>query len=91
MKHIFKSINTHSLVFLTAGYPDKEQFFTYMKDAESCGMGIFEIGFPTDDPYADGEIIRKSYEVVDHGIREDMDFWKMTQKYGGESYLDYGL
>ena len=47
-----------------------------MKDAESCGMGIFEIGFPTDDPYADGEIIRKSYEVVDHGIREDMDFWK---------------
>ena len=67
----------HSFVgFFTVGYPDKEQFFTYMKDAESCGMGIFEIGFPTDDPYADGEIIRKSYEVVDHGIREDMDFWK---------------
>lgn len=37
----------HSFVgFFTAGYPDKEQFFTYMKDAESCGMGIFEIGFP---------------------------------------------
>ena len=34
----------HSFVgFFTAGYPDKEQFFTYMKDAESCGMGIFEI------------------------------------------------
>lgn len=59
MKHIFKSINTHSLVFLLAGIPDKEQFFTYMK-MQKAVEGIFEIGFPTDDPYADGEIIVKA-------------------------------
>ena len=49
------------------------------------------LDFPQMIPYADGEIIRKSYEVVDHGDPRGYGFLEKTQKYGGESYLDYGL
>lgn len=71
----------HSFVgYFTAGYPDTAQFFRCIREAEQCGMGIFEIGFPSDDPYADGEIIRKSHAVIDHQIRRDMDFWKKLRE-----------
>ncbi len=66
----------HSFVgYLTAGYPDREHFFTIVREAEECGMGIFEIGFPSGNPYADGELIRESHKMIDHDIISDMSFW----------------
>lgn len=62
--------------YLTAGYPDKESFFRIAARCEEQGLHIFEIGFPSKNPYADGEVIRHAHSVVDPSISTDMDFWR---------------
>lgn len=62
--------------YLTAGYPDRESFFRIISRCEEEGLHIFEIGFPSKDPYADGEVIRHAHSVVDPAVRTDMDFWR---------------
>ena len=71
----------HSFVgFFTAGYPDTERFFSVIRKAQECGMGIFEIGFPAKDPYADGELIRKSHKMIDHRISNERKFWEKLRE-----------
>ncbi|MCP4377612.1 MAG: tryptophan synthase subunit alpha [bacterium] len=47
--------------FLTAGYPDIDATGALLKDFESRGVRICEIGFPFSDPIADGPTIQASY------------------------------
>ncbi len=71
----------HSFVgFFTAGYPDTERFFSVIQKVQECGMGIFEIGFPAKDPYADGELIRKSHKMIDHRISNERKFWEKLRE-----------
>lgn len=66
--------------YITAGYPDKESFFQVLKDCSMDGMSIIEIGFPSENPYADGEVIKKAHQKVDKSIAHDMDFWRKIRK-----------
>lgn len=71
----------HSFVgFFTAGYPNTEQFYDTIKEAQMNGMGIFEIGFPSENPYADGELIKESHKQIDHKISTDISFWKKLRE-----------
>lgn len=66
--------------YLTAGYPDRESFFRIVKGCEETGLQILEIGYPSENPYADGEIIRRAHSVVDMGIQGDMEFWRRLRR-----------
>ena len=71
----------HSFVgFFTAGYPDTEKFYDIVAEAQKCGMGIFEIGFPSENPYADGNLIRESHKQIEQKISTDISFWIKLRK-----------
>jgi len=71
----------HSFVgYLTAGYPDEESFFRIVRGCERSGLHIFEIGYPSLNPFSDGEVIRKAHAAVDPALRENMDFWKRLRQ-----------
>jgi tryptophan synthase alpha chain len=56
-------------VFLTSGFPDKENFVRLALDVLGAGADMLEIGFPFSDPLADGPIIQaSSHKALLNGI-----------------------
>jgi len=47
--------------FVTAGYPDMETTEAVLRDFESRGLKVCELGIPFSDPIADGPTIQASY------------------------------
>lgn len=62
--------------YITAGYPDQEGFFRMIHELCSRGLPVLEIGFPSKNPYEDGEVIRKAHKKVGTGLCKDMNFWR---------------
>ena len=54
--------------YITAGYPDEERFFHIIHECCRRGLPVLEIGFPSKDPYEDGEVIKKAHETVGQGF-----------------------
>lgn len=46
--------------FITAGFPDKESFWTHLSRIDEAGADIIEIGVPFSDPVADGPVIEQA-------------------------------
>ncbi len=56
-------------VFLTAGFPDKNNFVELALDILDAGADMLEIGFPFSDPLADGPIIQHSSQsAIENGM-----------------------
>ena len=62
--------------YLLGGYPSRKGFIQLLKQIEDTKLDILEIGFPSINPYADGETIRKAHEQVDLKICDDIEYWK---------------
>ena len=55
--------------FITAGFPDKESFWTHLERIDGAGADIIEIGVPFSDPVADGPFIEQaSRDALARGI-----------------------
>ncbi|MFA9395644.1 MAG: tryptophan synthase subunit alpha [Halodesulfovibrio sp.] len=55
--------------FLTAGFPTKKDFFTHLKELDSNGADIIEIGIPFSDPAADGPVVEAaSIRALEQGV-----------------------
>jgi len=56
-------------VFLTSGFPEKDNFVELALNVLDAGADILEIGFPFSDPIADGPIIQQSSQkALSNGI-----------------------
>ena len=56
------------VAYLTAGYPDPEQFFAALEAVARVSDAV-EIGVPFSDPMADGVTIQRSSEqAIEHGV-----------------------
>jgi len=56
-------------VFLTAGFPDRDNFSDLAIRALNAGADMLEIGFPFSDPLADGPVIQhSSHAAIESGI-----------------------
>jgi len=51
-------------VFLTSGFPDRENFVDLALNVLDAGADMLEIGFPFSDPIADGPIIQQSSQTA---------------------------
>lgn len=56
-------------VFLTAGYPNKNNFLELVNGVYNAGADLIELGFPFSDPLADGKVIQQSSQnAIENGI-----------------------
>lgn len=78
------------LPFITAGYPNLDATLALLKEFESRGAKVCELGIPFSDPIADGPTIQASYtEALDAGINSKRIF-EMVRQYradGGKMAL----
>ncbi len=69
---------TALIPFLTAGFPDKDRFWTVLHELDTCGADIIEIGVPFSDPVADGPVVESASQralrlgVTLSGLIEDL-------------------
>ena len=68
-KHLFVG-------YLPAAFPTREDFLRIIKNCEKEGIQIFEIGFPSPNPYSDGEVIQNAHRKIDQSIAYDLQFWR---------------
>jgi len=55
--------------FLTAGFPNPDQFWKELKELDENGADIIEIGIPFSDPVADGPVVEMaSVKALEQGI-----------------------
>ncbi len=66
--------------YLLAAYPDAESFLSTVHCCAAAGLDIFEIGFPSADPYFDGEIIQRAHRAVRPSIATDLSYWKRIRE-----------
>lgn len=66
--------------FITAGYPSLEATVAILRDLQSSGASLCEIGFPFSDPIADGPTIQESFtKVLATGLKVDDVFRTIKQ------------
>ena len=65
--------------YLLLGYPEKNAFLELVKRCDESALDIFEIGLPSNSPYADGEVIRKAHQTVDSGLAEDIGYFQAVR------------
>jgi len=65
LDNLFKEKKSRILsIYYTAGYPNINDTVTILKDLESNGVDLVEIGMPFSDPVADGPVIQESSKVA---------------------------
>jgi tryptophan synthase alpha chain len=62
--------------YLVAGYPEKDGFAQIINHCESAGLDVFEIGYPSGNPVADGEVIKRAHGAVDLRLQRDIGYWR---------------
>lgn len=73
--------NSHVFVgYITAGYPDEDTFMEVTKETCKRGLSILEVGFPSENPYVDGEVIKQAHKIVGTDLCHDMDFWRRLRQ-----------
>lgn len=56
-------------IFLTAGFPEKNNFVDLVKNIFDAGADMIELGIPFSDPLADGPVIQASSKAaLDNGV-----------------------
>ncbi|MDP4276975.1 MAG: tryptophan synthase subunit alpha [Bacteroidota bacterium] len=61
INQLFQRKNAHILsIYFTAGYPTLNSTTTVLKELQTAGIDMVEIGFPFSDPLADGPVIQSS-------------------------------
>lgn len=64
-------------IYFTAGYPELEDTISILKELESAGADMVEIGMPYSDPVADGPVIQASSEKA---LENGMSITKLIQQ-----------
>ena len=67
-------------IYFTAGYPELNDTKTVIKELETAGADLIEIGIPFSDPLADGPTIQKSGEkALENGISLNLIFEQLKE------------
>ena len=75
---------TGLIVFLTAGFPDREATLELVPELVRAGADIVELGVPFSDPLAEGPVIQESsYRALQERINLD-DCLEMTEELRGK-------
>lgn len=65
--------------YFLAGYPSREDFLQLIIDLDHTALDILEIGYPSQNPYADGDVISTAHQMVDMSVQDDLGYWKQVR------------
>ena len=69
IKELFATDSKKLIVFITAGFPNKDSTKDLVLEAIKGGADMIEIGIPFSDPQADGPVIQQANEIaLNNGI-----------------------
>ena len=69
IKELFATDSKKLIVFITAGFPNKDSTKDLVLEAIKGGADMIEIGIPFSDPQADGPVIQEANEIaLNNGI-----------------------
>ncbi len=76
-------------VFLTAGYPQKNNFTETALNILDAGADMLEIGIPFSDPLADGPVIQSSSQIaLNNGVKmKDIFYYSQNIRSGSDKPL----
>lgn len=67
-------------IYITAGFPSLIDTLKIIKELDSAGVDMIEIGFPFSDPLADGPVIQQSSEkAIENGMTLKVLFEQLKQ------------
>lgn len=73
IKRVFQDKKKCITLYLTLGYPTKEEFFKHVDILVKAGMDILEIGIPVENPSLDGKTIADTHhKAIENGFNEEM-------------------
>ena len=64
IKKVFQKDGTIMSIYFTAGFPAKNDTLSVIKELDSAGVEMIEIGLPFSDPLADGPTIQNSSTIA---------------------------
>lgn len=70
--------------YLLAGYPSCQGVPELLRRAEAGTPDIWEIGFPSNDPCADGDVICRAHAMVDHAAACAPEYWHTLRQATGK-------
>lgn len=65
--------------YLVSGYPSIDEFLKVSAGCVTAGLDIFEIGFPSANPYLDGEVIQQAHRKSKHD-HENISTWRQIRQ-----------
>ena len=72
---VFEKDGAIMSIYFTAGFPKKNDTLSIIKELDSAGVEMIEIGLPFSDPLADGPTIQKSSTVaLNNGMKTSLLF-----------------
>lgn len=78
--HLIKNKEDILSVYFTAGYPSLNDTLEILKNLESAGVDIVEIGIPFSDPLADGPTIQASnQQALENGMTLELLFEQLAE------------
>lgn len=61
--------------YVVAGYPSEEAFFRVLEEGRDA-LDIWEVGFPSANPFADGPVIADAHRKVNREVVCDIAYWE---------------
>ncbi|MFA7109582.1 MAG: tryptophan synthase subunit alpha, partial [Sphaerochaetaceae bacterium] len=66
--------------YLLSGYKSCEDLLDVIKNLDSEGLDVFELGFPSDNPYADGKVIAAAHNKVNSERARSLEYWAKIRR-----------
>jgi tryptophan synthase alpha chain len=67
------------VAYFLAGYPDRAASLSSIRKGAAAGVDVFEIGYPSLNPYCDGEVISRAHaQVIKQGAL-DTSYWRAVR------------
>lgn len=66
--------------YLVAGYPNRDESISLMKQCCQAGIDILEVGFPSSSPILDGDVIRRAQKTADASVGQDVAYWRTLRQ-----------
>jgi tryptophan synthase alpha chain len=71
--------NPFLIGYLLAGYKNTDELLEVLKQLPADALDVLELGFPSRNPYSDGEVISTAHSMVDKDVACSIEYWQKVK------------